>query len=188
MQSQKILIVVGFKLTKYALSFIFFYLMVLFYEPHVIGTVKFAIALVTIFSFIFNLGFSVAHLKIYPEEEDKAACIGTLLIFKGIFILASLVFYLSLLSLMNLESMILNIIIIFIFEQIIQGINSSMSNILIADDQIIKGTFPWVVISSSKITLIIIGLFLFPTNELTLAFINIHFSTYWIFGYIHSII
>ncbi len=171
MQSQKILFVVVFKLTKYALSFIFFYLMVLFYEPYVIGTVKFTIALVTIFSFIFNLGFSVAHLKIYPEEEDKAACIGTLLIFKGIFISISLVFYLSLLSLMNFETIILNIMIIFIFEQIMQGINSLMSNILIADDEIIKGTFPWVVISSSKIILIIIGLFLYPTNELTLAFI-----------------
>lgn len=171
MQSQKILFVVGFKLTKYAFSFIFFYLMVLFYEPYIIGTVKFIIALVTIFSFVVNLGFSIAHLKIYPEEEDKSACIGTLLTYKGIFISISLIFYLSLLSFMNFDSLILSIIIIFIFDQIIQGINSLMSNVLIADNEILKGTFPWVVISSSKIILIIIGLYFFPTNELTLSLI-----------------
>jgi len=145
--------------------------MVLFYEPYTIGTVKFAIALVTIFSFVVNLGFSIAHLKIYPEEEDKSACIGTLLTYKGIFISISLIFYLSLLSFMNFDSLILSIIIIFIFEQIIQGINSLMSNVLIADNEILKGTFPWVVISSSKIILIIIGLYFFPTNELTLSLI-----------------
>ena len=80
MQSQKILFVVIFKLTKYSLSFVFFYLMVLFYTPAAIGTVRFAIAFIAIFSFVFNLGFNIAHLKIYPEEENKASSIGTLLL------------------------------------------------------------------------------------------------------------
>lgn len=169
MQPQKILFVIGFKLSKYALSFIFFYLMVIFYSPDTIGTVQFAIALVAIFSFIFNLGFDVAHLKLYPEEEDKAACIGTLFTFKGIFILISLIFYFLLLNLMKLDYLLTAILIIFILDQIIQGLNSSMSNILMADEEIIKGSFPWVIISSSKIILLIVGLFYFPTNELTLA-------------------
>ena len=171
MQSQKILFVVVFKLTKYVLSFVFFYLMVLFYDTNIIGTVQFAIALVAVFSFIFNLGFSVAHLKIYPEEEDKPACIGTLLAFKGFFIFISLIFYSLLLSLMNLDLTLATIILIFIFEQIIAGINSSISNILIADGQILKGTFPWTIISILKIFFIIVGLFILPTNELTLAYI-----------------
>ena len=171
MQSQKILFVVGFKLSKYVLSFVFFYLMVLFYEPKIIGTVQFAIAFISIFSFIFNIGFSIAHLKIYPEEENKAACIGVLLTFKTLFILLSLIFYFTLLGFMNLEGILLTIFIIFIFEKIIEGINTSMSNILIADNETLKGTFPWIIISLSKVFLLIMGLFVFPTNEVTLAFI-----------------
>ena len=171
MQSQRMLFVVSFKLTKYALSFIFFYLMVLLYEPKVIGTVQFVIAFVSIFSFIFNLGFSIAHLKIYPEEENKSACIGTLLTYKTFFILISLFFYFSLLSLMNLEGILRTIMLIFIFDQIIQGINSSISNILIADNKVLKGTFPWIIVSLSKIILLSIGLFFFTLNELNLSYI-----------------
>jgi len=171
MQSQKILFVVFFKVSKYALSFVFFYLLVLFYEPAVIGIVQFAIAFVAIFSFIFNLGFSVAHLKIYPEEENKESCIGTLLSFKVVFIFISMVFYFSLLTFLNLGNVLTIIIIIFIIEIIVQSINTSMSNILIANDEILKGSFPWIAISSSKIILLIIGLFIYPTNELTLALI-----------------
>lgn len=183
MESQKILFVIFFKVSKYALSFIFFYLMVIFYDPSVIGTVRFAISFVAIFSFIFNLGFAIAHLKIYPEEEDKAASIGALLIFKIFFILISLIFYFILLSFFKLNKIILQIMIIFIFEQIFQGINSSMSNILIADNEIIKGSFPWVIISSSKITLLILGLFIFPTNELLLSLIYL-FSTLFHTGFL----
>ncbi len=113
---QKIFFVISFKLTKYALSFVFFYLMVLFYTPSAIGTVQFVIAFVALFSFIFNLGFSIAHLKIYPEEENKASCIGTLLSYKVIFILLSLIFYFSLLFFMNLDYILSSIILIFIFD------------------------------------------------------------------------
>jgi len=183
MESQKILFVIFFKVSKYALSFIFFYLMIIFYEPSVIGTVRFAISFVAIFSFIFNLGFTIAHLKIYPEEEDKAASIGALLIFKIFFILISLIFYFILLSFFKLNEIILQIIIIFIFEQIIQGINSSMTNILIADNEIIKGSFPWVIVSSSKIALLILGLFIFPTNVLLLSLIYL-FSTLFHTGFL----
>jgi O-antigen/teichoic acid export membrane protein len=161
--------------------------MVLFYSPNTIGTVQFVIAVVAIFSFMFNLGFSVAHLKIYPEEEDKPACIGALLTFKGVFIFFSLIFYFSLLIFINLEPILTTIIIIFIFEQIIQSINSSFSNILIADNEIIKGSFPWIIISSSKILLLVIGLFVFPTNELTLSYIYLLstlFHTAFLFLYI----
>ncbi len=171
MQSQKILVVIGFKVIKYSLSFLFFYLMVIFYEPALIGTVQFAMAFVAIFSFIFNLGFSIAHLKIYPEERDKAASIGALLVFKIFFICISLIFYFFLLTFLNINGILLKIIIIFIFEQILQGINSSMTNILIADNEMIKGSFPWIIISSSKIVLLILGLFIFPTNVLTLSLI-----------------
>ena len=145
--------------------------MVLFYDPSAIGTVQFAIAFVSIFSFIFNVGFSIAHLKIYPEEENKASCIGTLLSYKVLFIFLSLIFYFTLLSFMNLDSILLNIILIFIFDLIIQSINTSFSNILIADDKTLKATFPWIVISSSKIVLLIISLFLFSNNILTLSII-----------------
>ena len=171
MEPQKIIFVIGFKLSKYALSFVFFYLMVLFYSPKTIGTVQFAIAFVTIFSFIFNLGFTIAHLKIYPEEKDKAACIGTLLTFKGFFIIISLFFYFLLLNFLNLDLVLTIIFTIFIFEQIIQGLNSTMSNILIADGEVVRGSFPWIVISGSKIVLLIFGLYIFPTNEITLAII-----------------
>ena len=176
MQPQKFLFVIGFILSKYALSFVFFYLMVIFYNPNTIGTVQFAIALVSIFSFISSLGFEVAHLKIYPEEEDKAACIGTLLTYKGFFIAISLIFYFFLLNFINLDFFLTVILIIFILDQIIQGVNSSMSKILMADGEIIKGSFPWVIISSSKIILLVVGLFIFPSNELTLAGIYL-FST-----------
>jgi len=187
MQSQKILIVVVFKLFKYGLSFVFFYLMVSFYTPNIIGTVQFAIAFVAIFSFIFNLGFSVAHLKIYPEEKNKPACIGTLLVYKGFFIFLSLIFYFSLLYFINLETVIMTILLIFIFEQIIQSINNSLSNILIADNEILKGSFPWIIISLSKIFLLVIGLFLLHTNEITLSFIYLIstlFHTGFLFIYI----
>lgn len=176
MQSQKILFVVIFKLTKYALSFVFFYLMIIFYSPKTIGGVQFALAFVTLFSFIFNLGFNIAHLKIYPEEDEKAACIGALLTFKGFFILISLIFYLILLSFMNLDSNLTIIIIIFIFEQIIESINTSMTNILIADNEIIKGSFPWIIVSSTKIILILTVFYFSPKNELTLSIIYL-FST-----------
>ena len=114
MEPQKILFVIGFKLSKYVLSFVFFYLMVISYDPNTIGTIQFAIAFVAIFSFIFNLGFSVAHLKIYPEEKDKAACIGTLLTYKGIFICISLIFYFLLLNFINLDLVLTIIVSIFI--------------------------------------------------------------------------
>jgi len=171
MQSQRIIFVVGFKVSKYALSFVFFYLMILFYAPAVIGTVRFAIALIAIFSFVFNLGFNIAHLKIYPEEENKASCIGTLLCFKVTFIIISLGFYYTILSLFNFDEILVTILIIFLIELIVQSVNTSFSNILIADNEIIKGSFPWIVISSSKIILIIVGLYFYPTNELTLSFI-----------------
>jgi len=161
--------------------------MVLFYVPKIIGNVQFAIAFISIFSFIFNIGFSIAHLKIYPEEENKAACIGALVSFKVLFILLSLIFYFILLSFMNLEGILLLILIIFIFEKIIEGINTTMTNLLIADNEILKGTFPWVIISSSKIILLITGLFLFPTNEATLALIYLLstlFHTGFLFIYV----
>ncbi|MFX0186768.1 MAG: oligosaccharide flippase family protein [Candidatus Hodarchaeota archaeon] len=171
MQSQRIIFVVVFKVSKYALSFVFFYLMVLFYAPAVIGIVRFAIAFVAIFSFIFNLGFNIAHLKIYPEETSKSSSIGTLLSFKAVFICISICFYYMILSLFNFDKTITTIIIIFIVELIVQSINTSFSNILIADNEIIKGSFPWIIISSSKILLLVIGLYIYPKNEITLSFI-----------------
>ena len=189
MQSQRIIFVVVFKVSKYMLSFVFFYLMVLFYAPAVIGTVRFVIAFVAIFSFVFNLGFNIAHLKIYPEEENKASCIGTLLSFKVVFILISLGFYYTILLFFNFDKIITTIIIIYIIEIIVQSINTSMSNILIADNEILKGSFPWIVISSSKIILLIIGLYIYPTNELTLAFIYLLstiFHTLFLLPYISS--
>ncbi len=171
MQSQRIIFVIVFKVSKYALSFVFFYLMVLFYAPAVIGIVRFAIAFVAIFSFIFNLGFNIAHLKIYPEEKSKKSSIGTLLSFKAVFIIISIGFYYMILSIFNFDKTITTIIIIFIIELIVQSINTSFSNILIADNEIIKGSFPWIIISSSKIVLLIVGLYIYPTNEITLSFI-----------------
>jgi O-antigen/teichoic acid export membrane protein len=145
--------------------------MVLFYAPAVIGTVRFAIAFVAIFSFVFNLGFNIAHLKIYPEEENKASSIGTLLSFKVVFILISIGFYYMILRFFSFDAIINTIIIIFIIELIVQSINTSFSNILIADNEIIKGSFPWIIISSSKIVILIVGLYVYPTNELTLSYI-----------------
>jgi O-antigen/teichoic acid export membrane protein len=147
--------------------------MVLFYSPKAIGTVQFALAFVALFSFIFNLGFSIAHLKIYPEEDNKAGCIGALITFKIFFIIMALAFYFVLLSILNLDLILTIIIIIFIFEQIFESINSSMTNILMANNEIIKGSFPWIIVSATKIVLLVIGLLIFKTNEVTLSFIYI---------------
>jgi len=171
LQSQRIFFVLIFKLSKYAFSLVFFYLVVLFYEPESIGLVQFAIAFSALFSFIFNLGFDIAHLKIYPEEENKSSSIGTLLTINSIFIAFSLIFYFFLLLFLNFNLIVVYILVIFIIDLIVQNISTAFSNILIADNELLKGTFPWVVISTSKIVLIVIGLFLFPTNEIVLSLI-----------------
>ena len=124
MESQKLLYVVIFKLIDTGLAFVFFYFMVIFYEPNVIGKVRFAISFVSIFSFIYNLRFNIAHLKIYPESEEKAACIGTLMFYKAFFISIALIFYFVLLSFLNFSPIVLVLLIIFMFEQIIQGVNN----------------------------------------------------------------
>ncbi len=171
MESQKILFVLAFKLIDTVLAFIFFYLMVFFYDPYAIGKVQFAISFVAIFSFVFNLKFDVAHLKIYPETEDKAVSIGTLMFFKGLFISFSLIFYFLLLSFITLEPIVIILVLIFMFEQIIQSINTSLRHILVADNEMIKGSFPWIVSTTSKIIVLILSQFVFQRNELSLAFI-----------------
>ena len=186
MESQKIFFMIIFILLKDVLSLVFFYLVVLFYKPEIIGIVQFALSFVALFSFIFNLGFLVAHLKIYPEEENKAGSIGTLLFINTFFIIISLIFYSIVLNLFSFDSRTFTIIIIFLIDLIVQNMCTFFSNILIADKEIIKGTFPWIVISSSKIIFIIIGISYFPFNEIILSFFYlfsslIHFIVLFIY-------
>ena len=168
-QPQKIMFVVFFRLIKSGLGFIFFYIAVLFYVPHIIGTVQFCIAFVAIFSFIFNLRFSIAHLKIYPEEENKAACVGTLLFYKFVFIIIAFIFYFSLLIIIGFETILTILIIIFLFEQVIQGLDNAFINVLVADGQMIKAQFPWVINSITRVLFLIIGILFYELNEITLA-------------------
>ena len=171
MEAQKILFVLAFKLIDTVLSFIFFYLMVFFYSPNTIGEVRFAISFVSIFSFIFNLKFDIAHLKIYPETDNKAGSIGTLMFYKGLFISFSLVFYFVLLSFVILEPIVIVLVLIFITEQIIQSINTSLRHILVADNEMIKGSFPWIVSTSSQIIILLLSQSIFQRNGLSLAFL-----------------
>lgn len=169
MESQKILFAVIFRLIKFTFGFIFFYIIVLFFIPQVIGTVQVAIAFVAIFSFIFNLRFDVAHLKIYPEEDNKAECIGALFILKIISTILALIFYFTFLFYFEFEPVLTILIIIFVFEQITQSLSNGLMNILIADGEMIKSQFPWLINAGSRIVILIFGIIFFELNEYTLA-------------------
>lgn len=47
--------------------------------PAVLGTFSSALALATLFAVVANHGLAVAHLRILPQAEDKAACNGSFL-------------------------------------------------------------------------------------------------------------
>lgn len=173
MQSQKVLLVLIFNVLKTVFGFIFFYFTILYYDPEVIGEVQAVISFVFLFSFIFDLGFSFAHLKIYPEEENKSDCISALLFLKSIFIIIAITFYFSILFGFNFDDLPRIIIIIFISEIILQSVNTVFSNILIADNKSIIEAFSWMILSVSRIIIIIFFQIYFPSNEIALASIYI---------------
>lgn len=173
MHSQKIVFFVIFRIIKYAMGFVFFLVTVEFFSPTIIGNVRFALSIAAIFSFILNLGFDIAHLKAYPEEKNKSACIGTYYFIKFISIIVYLLFFAILLFISNFDINLFPVFIIFIFDILIQSINTSIGNTFIADNKIMLEAYPWIIDSFFKIIFLFIWNFIFQLNETILASVYI---------------
>lgn len=173
MESQKILFVIFLRLIKSGFGYIFLYLTVILFSPSIIGDIQFIIAFVGITSFIFNLGFDMAHLKIYPEEDNKLSCIGTLFFLKSIFYLIFIFFYILLVFFIILDPLFFSILIIFMINHIILNINLSLGYILIADNKILKEAVPGVLFFLFRIIFLIILTTIFTKSEFVLASVYI---------------
>ena len=80
MESVKILISLISTFSKVFLGLIFFYILRVFYVIEDVGIYSATYSFLSIFVFILDLGFSVAHIKFYSESVDdyeKKLCNGT---------------------------------------------------------------------------------------------------------------
>jgi len=137
------------KLVEFFFTLLFFYYSRLWFPVDIIGELGAIISLSLIYSFIADLGFSIAHMRIYNDYEDldsKYRCNGALLVIKLIqislyIIISIVVFYLSdKMRLYPEESMI---IILSNILMLISGV--FFTPIFLSQQKIIKNIFTLVI-------------------------------------------
>ena len=105
MDSIKIFIVIVGSSLEIILGLIYFFLIRIFFNIDIVGYYGAIISFFATLAFITDLGFSITHLKYYPESknsEEEAKYNGTLLLFKLIQFLIFLIVNLSLIPVIPL--------------------------------------------------------------------------------------
>ena len=159
MDSIKILITIIAHIIEGILGFIFFYLILLYFDIETVGYYGVLISFLEMFTFILDLGFAIAYLKIYSEINDpeNKICNGTFLLIRLIqFMVYAVIIFVSTLFL-PLDNFDPNVLYFFIGAYILGFIGShTIIIILIRKKQIFKKTILVVSFSLTKIILLII--------------------------------
>ena len=134
-------------LISFFLNLIPFYLSVNYLGRENLGIIGYALSSVTIFSFLYDLGFDMNFMRFLSEDKKEIESkIGTYfyskLVLIGLTFVISLAFNASWAIIHKWDTFLISTVIIFLIYQVFQGISSSFVYIFNSQGNIVKSQIP----------------------------------------------
>ena len=175
MDSIKILLSISFSLLEIILGLFFFILIRLYFKIEIIGILGILVSFFMFFTFIFNLGFDIAHLKFFSESsnsDQEAMCNGTFLFYSLVQYVIYIVLTLVLIPINPAFKFDLTIVYIFWIGKLLLMGESFFKIIFLSRKEIIKSIFPKLISTSLKLIFL-------------LCFINLYIRNIWLLIFIY---
>ena len=182
MDSTRIFLLTSGTILKFVLGLIYFYLIRVYFDIEVIGYYSIILSFFLTFSFILDFGFSMAHLKHFPEaknEDQEARYNGALLFFRIIQFSCYIMLLLILIPIIYNYIKDIRVIILVFIGELFNGFKFLFNPLLLSKKFVIKYSIPYLVAFGLKIIFLLI-LINFVKPDLWLL-VNIYFTTNLVF-------